>query len=139
MQSTASHAPPHASAKLATFVVFVLGTASWLALAAVIREREVWDSSIYFVVVLPLSIAIGGFTGRRFGGPSVRWPLAFFGGEFAMVVIGWLLRGGASLWPLTLGWLGLLSLPCWFAASIAVRARNATRGSTFVAPPHKSR
>jgi hypothetical protein len=124
MQRIECRGPTRSSAKLATLVVFVLGIASWLVLAAVIPEREVWDSPFYFVVVLPLSIAIGAFAARRFGGPSVRWPLAFFGGELAVIVTVWLTRGAESLWPLTLGFLGVCALPCWLAASIGARAKT---------------
>lgn len=118
-------APDRRPVRLATLAVFVLGAGSWLALAAVVGNREAWDSAFYFVGLIPFSIVVGAACAWRFGGPSVRWPLAFFGGEFAMILASWLTVGGASLWPLSLAVLAVLALPCWLAASLGLRLRRA--------------
>ncbi|MBI5435051.1 MAG: hypothetical protein HZA52_19610 [Planctomycetes bacterium] len=128
---TQAHAVPSRNlASLATFFVFVLGAGSWLALAAVVRDLEAWDSPLYFAGVIPLSIVLGAACAWRFGGPNVRWPLAFFGGELAVIVTIWVTRGGASLWPLSLAILTVFALPCWLAATFGTRAwRARTRPS----------
>ncbi|MCE9594102.1 MAG: hypothetical protein K8S98_07910 [Planctomycetes bacterium] len=125
MRRSESDVPFRAPTNLATWIVFALGAASWLGLAAVARDVEAWDSPFYFVVVLPLSIVVGAIAGRRFGGPSVRWPLAFFGGESAVIAAIWATRGVSSLWPLSCAFVFFFALPCWFAATLGVRARRA--------------
>jgi hypothetical protein len=122
-KASSSVFPARRSARLATSAVFAFGTATWLALAALAREREAWDSPLYFAVVPVLSIVVGVVAGWRCGGPGWRWPLAFFGGQLALL----LARGDASLWPLSLAFLFALALPCWLAASLAVRVRERVR------------
>lgn len=125
MRPSASNTPSRNRANFATWIVFALGAASWLVLAAVVRDLEAWDSPFYFVGVLPLSILVGAVGGRWFGGPSLRWPLAFFGGEFAVIAAIWSTRGLPSLWPFSCAFVCVFALPCWFAAAVGVRAKQA--------------
>ena len=111
-------------ATLVTAFVFALGVASWLVLAAIVRDLEAWDSPFYFVVIVPLSIVVGFGCARVCGGPSWRWPLAFFGGEFAVMATIWLTRGIASLWPFSIAFLVVFALPSWLAAVFGVRLRQ---------------
>lgn len=108
---------PRSLERIAVVLVFALGIASWLLLAAATHEIEAWDSLYYFASVLPLSIVIGAVCGRLFGRGNWRWPLAFSGGQFASMLL--LSRGEMSLWPLTLVIVLVLSFPCWCAALLA--------------------
>jgi hypothetical protein len=118
---------PGSVGRYATWVAFALGVASWLALAAIARDREAWDSPLYFSVLLPASVVIGFVGARAFGGPAWRWPLAFFGGELATLLAIGFARDSLSLWPLSIGFLLAFSLPCWLAAAIGTRLRAARR------------
>lgn len=108
---------PRARERIAFGAVFALSIASWFALAFLVRDVEAWDSLYYFATVLPLSIVTGAICGRLFGRGNWRWPVAFASGQFASMLL--LSRGDMSLWPLTLGILFVLMLPCWCAAMLA--------------------
>ena len=41
-----------------------------MCLAFVTVDLEAWDSPLYFLALLPLSVAVAGVGAWRFGGPS---------------------------------------------------------------------
>ena len=123
----ATHFPARRTAWLATAAMCGLGALAWLLLGLFIETREAWDSTLYFLVVLPISVVAGVIAGWRHGGPGWRWPLAYFGGQLLMIAPRWFQPGEGSLWPLALVFLFVCSLPCWLAARFVIRVRERVR------------
>jgi hypothetical protein len=98
------------------------GLVVWLAIGFISGRREAWDSSLYFVVGIPVMCAIAFALAYRF--PRRGWLLAFaiaFGQSIGLLFSG----GSLSLWPLTIVAMTALSLPQLAAAIVATRLARA--------------
>ena len=117
-------------------VLFVLalfvGASAWFGVSLFDARREAWDSPLFWSWALPAAygacLALGYFGSRD----AWRWPALVLGTLFACAAVS--AGGGLSLWPLTLGLLGLMAavglLPTYIGVGLrrlsdARRARRA--------------
>lgn len=101
-------------------VAIVGGGILWLATAALSGNREAWDSSAYWTVAYPLSIALAGWLGYRFPQRPWRWGLAVMLVQALLLLMS---GSGFGLWPLGLLLFSVLALPAIGVAQLMARVR----------------
>ena len=101
------------------------GALLWLLAAGISGRREAWDSSLYWAMAYPLSIALAGALGYRVPHRPWRWGLAVMLAQAAVLVVS---GGDFGLLPLGLIVFSILALPAIgvaaFMARIRLRARE---------------
>jgi hypothetical protein len=103
--------------RMALTAASLAGAALWLAASLLTSKREAWDSSWYWALAYPLSIAACALLGYRFTAQPWRWVLALFAAQFAAMC---LLNGEVgNLWPLGILLFSVLALPAVLAAQVA--------------------
>ncbi len=96
------------------------GALLWLLAAAVSGRREAWDSSLYWMIAYPLSIALAGGLGYRVPHKPWRWGLAVMLAQAAVLVA---TGGDFGLLPLGLIVFSILALPAIGVAVFMSRIR----------------
>ena len=104
-------------AAVATGIVLELGV------AALATEREAWDSAIFWVAGLPLSILAAFFIGRRSRGNDWLWAGLIAPAHVLTMMIR--NREIGAFWPLTIVFSVVLSAPFIVSALIGSRFRLA--------------
>lgn len=106
--------------KVAYSIAIVGGALLWLATIALTGQREAWDSSLYWTVAYPLSIALAGGLGYQAPEKPWRWGLAVM---LAQAVTLALTTASFGLLPLGLILFAVLALPAIGLARFAARIR----------------
>lgn len=81
-------------------------------------RREAWDAPIYFSVGVPAMCVVIFAISYRFPRRAWRWALCMAVGQSVAIVMG---GGSASLWPLAIIAMTVVSLPQFVVAMIASR------------------
>lgn len=108
----------HTSARLPYALAMIGGTVLWTLTAAIGGRAEPWDTSSYWTIAYPLSIALSAVLGYAFPHRAWRWALVL---TFMQVVVMVLGGAGLGLLPLGLVLLFVLSFPAVAAAVAAAR------------------
>ncbi len=96
-----------------------------LLIAKISGRREAWDSPLYFTAGIPLLCVVMAVVAYQAPQRVWRWVLAMAVGQsLAMAIAG----GSATLWPLALIAMTVLSLPQWIVARLASRFRTRRDG-----------
>lgn len=120
---TATHSTRHARPwVLPALLAIALGALAWILGALLTGKREPWDTSAYWWGVYPACLVGGLALAWCFPDRAWRWPLLAFFGQF----VGATLHAGevSNLWPLALGWFGILALPGVVLAPWVARWRS---------------
>ena len=96
------------------------GAALWLLAMALSGQREAWDSSLYWMLAYPLTIALAGVLGYRAPENPWRWALTVM---LAQAIVLALTAGSFGLLPLGLFVFAILALPAIVVAQFAARMR----------------
>lgn len=96
------------------------GALLWILAAAIGGRREAWDSSLYWTVAYPLSIALAGWLGYSYPAKPWRWGLAVMVAQAVVLVFS---AGGFGLLPLGLIAFSILALPAIGVATFTARWR----------------
>jgi peptidoglycan/LPS O-acetylase OafA/YrhL len=107
--------------KAAYAVAIVGGALLWLGTSALTGEREAWDSSSYWTIAYPLSVALAGVLGYLAPAKPKHWGLAVM---LAQAVALAFANSDFGLLPLGLIMFAVLSLPAVALAWIAARIRR---------------
>lgn len=97
-------------------VSFIAGLAICLGVTFVSGRKEAWDSPLYFTLGVPLMCAVVAVLAYRFPQRAWRWALSMAIGQSVAMVLG---GGSASLWPLAIIAMTVVSLPQFIAAKVA--------------------
>ena len=102
------------------------GALLWIATAKMSGRIEAWDSSLYWMVAYPLSIALAGALGYSVPRRPWRWGLAVM---LVQAVVLTLTTASFILLPLGLTMFAVLALPPMGAALVmaAIRRRRRAR------------
>lgn len=103
---------------LAYVVSAAAGLAVCLAITLLSGRNEAWDSGYYFSAGIPLMCVVIVALSWKFPRRAWRWPLAMALGQSVAMVIG---GGSASLWPLAIIAMTVVSVPQFIAALITSR------------------
>jgi hypothetical protein len=106
---------PYAAAALAGF-------ATCLAITLATGKREAWDSSLYFILGIPLMCAVAFWLGYAFPKGAWRWALSMAVGQSVALALG---GGSLSLWPLAIVAMTVLSVPQLVVALVGSRLARA--------------
>ncbi|HLT90395.1 MAG TPA: hypothetical protein VKZ85_05550 [Woeseiaceae bacterium] len=106
--------------KLAYAIAIVGGALLWLVTAALAGVREAWDSSSYWLVAYPLSIALAGVLGYAAPARPWRWGLAVMLAQAAALAF---VTSDFGLLPLGMLLFAFLGLPAIALARYASRIR----------------
>lgn len=102
------------------------GAMLWLLAGLLSGRREAWDSSLYWTVAYPLSIALAGLLAYRVPERSWRWALAVMLAQALMLVLS---AADFGLLPLGLILFSILALPAIGFAAVMARIRLRQRQS----------
>ncbi len=94
----------------------IAGLAVCLAITVATGKKEAWDSSLYFVVGIPVMCLLAFAIGYVFPAKAWRWAFGMAVGQSIAMLIG---GGSLSLWPLAIIAMTILSLPQLVAALVA--------------------
>lgn len=97
------------------------GALLWILAAAIGGRREAWDSSLYWAVAYPLSIALAGWLGYSYPAKPWRWGLAVMLAQAVVLVFS---GSDFGLLPLGLIAFSILALPAIGAAALMARFRQ---------------
>jgi len=89
-------------------LIAILGAGLYLAIVAASGEREAWDSRLYYIAGLPISILLAGFFAWRTDLRARDWLLAFAGGQLLVILT---TAGDFNLLPLGVLLMALLTCP----------------------------
>ncbi len=106
------------NAMLPHIVSAVAGFAVCMSVSITSGRREAWDSPLYFMIGIPLMCVVIFAISYRFPQRAWRWPLSMAIGQSAAMVMG---GGSASLWPLAMIAMTVVSAPQFVVAMIASR------------------
>ena len=102
-----------------TLLAVAAGMSLWFVAAQFIAAREPWDDPAYWMIAYPSALFVSGLLGFFYPDRSWRWAPILFA---AQVVAMWIQSGEVgNLWPLTLVFTGIISLPAVLLARIASR------------------
>lgn len=104
-------------------VSFIAGLAICLFITLASGRKEAWDTPIYFTIGIPLMCAVIFALSYRFPQRAWRWALSMAIGQSVAMVMG---GGSASLWPLAILAMTVVSVPQFIAAMIAARIAEKT-------------
>ncbi len=97
-------------------VSFIAGLAICLFITVISGRREAWDSPLYFMVGVPAMCLVIFVLGYRFPQRAWRWALSMAIGQSVAMVLG---GGSASLWPLAIIAMTVVSIPQFVVTMIA--------------------
>jgi hypothetical protein len=96
-------------------VSFITGLAICLFITLTSGRREAWDSPEYFTIGIPTMCLVMFVISYRFPQRAWRWALSMAIGQSVAMVLG---GGSASLWPLAMIAMTIVSLPQFIVAMI---------------------
>lgn len=97
-------------------ISFIAGLAVCLVITLMSGRKEAWDAPAYFTIGIPVMCLVIFALGYWFPQRAWRWVLCMaFGQSVAMVLGG----GSASLWPLAIIAMTVVSVPQFIVAMIA--------------------
>ncbi len=97
-------------------ISFITGLAVCLVITLMSGRREAWDAPAYFTIGIPVMCLVVFVLGYRFPQRAWRWALCMAVGQSVAMVLG---GGSASLWPLAIIAMTVVSLPQFIVAMIA--------------------
>ncbi len=109
MSKPAHNALPYA-------VSFIAGLAICLLITVTSGRKEAWDASEYFTIGIPVMCLVIFVISYKFPQRAWRWALSMAVGQSAAMVLG---GGSASLWPLAIIAMTVVSLPQFIVAKVA--------------------
>lgn len=97
-------------------ISFIAGLAVCLVITLMSGRKEAWDAPAYFTIGIPVMCLVIFALGYWFPQRAWRWVLCMaFGQSVAMVMGG----GSASLWPLAIIAMTVVSVPQFIVAMVA--------------------
>lgn len=99
-------------------VSFIAGLAICLLITMISGRKEAWDAPAYFSIGVPVMCVVIFAVSHRFPQRTWRWALSMAVGQSVAIVMG---GGSASLWPLAIIAMTVVSLPQFVVAMIAGR------------------
>lgn len=87
---------------------FLTGFLVVLLISIITGRREAWDSSLYFVLGIPVMMVTIYFITKQSSEKFWRWPLTMALGQSLAMSLG---GGSLTLWPLALIAMTICSLP----------------------------
>lgn len=109
MRKPAYNALPYA-------VSFIAGLAICLFITLTSGRKEAWDAPLYFTIGIPAMCVVIFAISYKFPQRAWRWALSMAIGQSVAMVLG---GGSASLWPLAIIAMTVVSLPQFIAARVA--------------------
>jgi len=97
-------------------VSFIAGLAICLFITVTSGRKEAWDSPLYFMAGVPAMCIVIFALSYRFPQRAWRWALSMAIGQSVAMVLG---GGSASLWPLAIIAMTVVSLPQFIVAMVA--------------------
>jgi hypothetical protein len=97
-------------------ISFITGLAICLFITVTSGRREAWDAPEYFTIGIPAMCLVMFFISYRFPQRAWRWVLSMAIGQTVALALG---GGSASLWPLAMIAMTVVSLPQFIVAMIA--------------------
>lgn len=97
-------------------ISFIAGLAICLFIAVTSGRKEAWDAPIYFTIGIPAMCVVIFAISYKFPQRAWRWALSMAIGQSVAMVLG---GGSASLWPLAIIAMTVVSLPQFIAAKVA--------------------
>jgi RsiW-degrading membrane proteinase PrsW (M82 family) len=97
-------------------ISFVAGLAICLYITGTSGRREAWDAPEYFTIGIPAMCLVIFVLAYFFPQRAWRWALSMAIGQSVAMVLG---GGSASLWPLAIIAMTVVSLPQFIVAMIA--------------------
>lgn len=97
-------------------ISFIAGLVICLVITVTTGRKEAWDAPVYFTVGIPVMCLVVFALGYRFPRRAWRWALCMAVGQSVAMVLG---GGSASLWPLAIIAMIVVSLPQFIVAMIA--------------------
>jgi hypothetical protein len=99
-------------------ISFVAGLAICLLITVTSGRKEAWDAPEYFTIGIPLMCLVIFAISCKFPQRAWRWALCMAIGQSVAMVLG---GGSASLWPLAIIAMTVVSLPQLITALVASR------------------
>lgn len=109
MSKPVSNALPYA-------ISFIAGLAICLLITATSGRKEAWDAPLYFTIGIPVMCLVIFAISYKYPQRAWRWALSMAIGQSVAMVLG---GGSASLWPLAIIAMTVVSLPQFIAAKVA--------------------
>lgn len=97
-------------------VSFIAGLAICLFITVTSGRKEAWDSTEYFTIGIPMMCLVIFALSYWFPQRAWRWALSMAIGQSVAMVLG---GGSASLWPLAIIAMTVVSVPQFIVAMIA--------------------
>ena len=97
-------------------ISFIAGLAICLFITVTSGRKEAWDAPIYFTIGIPVMCLAIFAISYKFPQRAWRWALSMARGQSVAMVLG---GGSASLWPLAIIAMTVVSLPQFIAATVA--------------------
>ena len=97
-------------------ISFIAGLAICLFITVTSGRKEAWDSPLYFMIGVPAMCVVIFALSYWFPQRAWRWALSMAIGQSVAIVMG---GGSASLWPLSIIAMTVVSLPQFITAKIA--------------------
>jgi multisubunit Na+/H+ antiporter MnhB subunit len=97
---------------------FIAGLAICLLITMISGRKEAWDAPEYFTIGIPVMCLVIFALAYFFPQRAWRWALSMAIGQSLAMVLG---GGSASLWPLAIIAMTVVSLPQFIVALIASR------------------
>lgn len=97
-------------------ISFIAGLAICLLISGTSGRREAWDAPEYFTIGIPVMCLVIFALAYFFPQRAWRWPLSMALGQSVAMVLG---GGSASLWPLAIIAMTVVSLPQFIVAMVA--------------------
>lgn len=95
---------------------FIAGLAICLFITLTSGRKEAWDAPLYFTIGIPVMCLVIFAISYQFPQRAWRWALSMAIGQSVAMVLG---GGSASLWPLAIIAMTVVSLPQFIAARVA--------------------
>lgn len=104
-------------------VSFFAGAAVCLLVSAISGRKEAWDSPMYFTAGIPAMCIVVFAISYRFPQRAWRWAASMAVGQSVALVLA---GGSASLWPLAIIAMTMVSIPQFITALVAARIAGKT-------------
>ncbi|GEM_PF-1201263 len=104
------------SSVLPYVISFIAGLAICLFITVTSGRKEAWDAPAYFTVGIPMMCLVIFALGYWFPHRAWRWALSMALGQSVAIVMG---GGSASLWPLAIIAMTVVSVPQFIVAMVA--------------------
>lgn len=99
-------------------ISLIAGLTICLSITLISGRKEAWDAPIYFTIGIPLMCLVIFAISYKFPQRAWRWALCMAIGQSVAMVLG---GGSASLWPLAIIAMTVVSLPQFITALVASR------------------